>query len=105
MALARSEGAGTCIKAACKSGMLVQPYTLIVFNWLMTAFSFWNWVNVLILIVSKTLVCHGLVTCFQEKECLELKKERDKKVDQPKFVCSKNDEENARTSCSKSIKK
>ncbi|OIV94426.1 hypothetical protein TanjilG_25488 [Lupinus angustifolius] len=42
---------------------------------------------------------------FEEKECQKLKKERDKKEDQPKFVPSKNEGEKTRTNCSKSIDK
>lgn len=49
------------------------------------------------------LVCHKLIAFLQEKECLELKKERDKKDEQLNFVASKNAEENGHTSHPKSI--
>lgn len=38
-----------------------------------------------------------------EKECLQLKKERDKDENQPKFVSSENEEDNARTKRSKTV--
>ena len=80
------------------------------FYWLTTTMSFiwypfWNIFKFLVLRVSKTLVCHNIVACFQEKECLKLKKERDKKEDQLKLISYKNEEENAPTNCSKIINK
>lgn len=52
---------------------------------------------------SKMLASHKLIVCLQEKECLELKKERDKKDEQLKFVAFRHEEENGRANHSKSI--
>ncbi|KAF1861922.1 hypothetical protein Lal_00026405 [Lupinus albus] len=55
--------------------------------------------------LKRELGCKSKQLADLEKECQKLKKERDKKEDQPKFLHSKNDGENARTNFSKSINK
>jgi len=58
-----------------------------------------------ILIVSERHASYNFFACFQEKDCLKLKKDRGKKEDQPKFVSSENEEDNARAKRSKSVEK